>query len=318
VINISSNVGDNCTVNELVCNGRSVNVSTYRGSLSNCYVPSIACSNSLKTNTCSVVELSCQGSSVCDVNSRSFLCRGPQTCLQTVNTTTCTCPIDRNGTDCSVPRSLNCSLDLLSPKPFCDNPYYQDTSDPKADLLDGDPACLVFSLQETAALKYEVDCVFTEPLGDIPPNILAANFSYYILNDNFAVSRPAIWAMRFKIFNFNMLSDSGATTTVVLDKNQMEGDTSLWFNVTLAAIPDKYWSGNRLYAEVAWVQDFLPGGAIQDMLDRRFLDSPDYQGKGTEETPSNVSTILIAVFVPAGFIAIVTIYCVLKQKGYIS
>ncbi len=47
-----------------------------------------------------------------------------------------------------------------------------------------------------------------------------------------------------------MLSDLGASTTVVLEKDQMQGISPLWFNVTLNAVPDKYWAGNRLYAEV--------------------------------------------------------------------
>ncbi len=75
----------------------------------------------------------------------------------------------------------------MSPTPNCGNEYFQDTSDPKANLLDGDPACLVFSLQETAKLQYTVNCRFLEPLGPIPPQVLAANFSYYIENDQVRV-----------------------------------------------------------------------------------------------------------------------------------
>lgn len=77
---------------------------------------------------------------------------------------------------------MTCNFNLIFPHPDCNNPYYQDSSDPKAYLLDGDPACLVFSVQENATLRYVLDCSFTTP-PVITPDIINANFQYWISND---------------------------------------------------------------------------------------------------------------------------------------
>ncbi len=61
-----------------------------------------------------------------------------------------------------------------------------------------------------------------------------------------------------------------------------------------------------------------PAGVSADFLDRRFIDSPDYKGKGSDVATSNVTTILLAVFIPLGVVALITMYCVLKRKGYIT
>jgi hypothetical protein len=87
------------------------------------------------------------------------------------------------GTECNEMRAFNCSLQLLSPPLDCNNPLYKDPNDPKEDLLDRDPPCLIFSLEETAALRYQLGCQFNPPIDDIPPEVQAANFTYYIDSD---------------------------------------------------------------------------------------------------------------------------------------
>jgi hypothetical protein len=77
---------------------------------------------------------------------------------------------------------MTCSLNLESPRPACSTAYYQENDDPKAYLLDGDPACLVFSLDETASLQYSLDCAFTEPVNDTE-----VSFNYYIQNDKVTI-----------------------------------------------------------------------------------------------------------------------------------
>lgn len=112
-----------------------------------------------------------------------FQCRSPSTCQQAVNTSSCICPIDRDSTDCSEFREIECNATLLSPRLVCDNEYYKDKNDPKAHLLDSDPACLVYTLAETVKLQYRIDCAFAKPSA-ISQKILDANFTYWLSNAN--------------------------------------------------------------------------------------------------------------------------------------
>jgi len=108
-----------------------------------------------------------------------------------------------------------------------------------------------------------------------------------------------------KIFNFNILSDTGATTYLTLTKEQMQGSLPVWLNTTqLKEIPDRFWHGNRLYGEIMWMHS--PPGVGGNTLERRFFDSPDYKGQGTQKKPSNKKTIILATVLPiVGIILIV-------------
>jgi len=72
-----------------------------------------------------------------------------------------------------------------------------------------------------------------------------------------------------KIFNFNKLSDQGATTRIELLLEQMVGNQTIKIEVALADIPDKYWFGRRLYLET-----YL-AGRLEGPAHRMFLDVPD-------------------------------------------
>lgn len=75
--------------------------------------------------------------------------------------------------------------------------------------------------------------------------------------------------MRYKIFNFNQLSDNGATmTSNTLTAAQILGDAEVWFNYSLADIPEKYWFARRLYYEL----DFTHGPTTTAI--RGFVDAP--------------------------------------------
>ncbi len=65
------------------------------------------------------------------------------------------------------------------------------------------------------------------------------------------VSQQVDWGVELKIYNFNMLSDSGATFSVLLTKEQMEGTQNYWINTTIDQIPERFWHGSRLYGEVS-------------------------------------------------------------------
>jgi hypothetical protein len=226
----------------------------------------------------------------------------------------CICPVDRNGTDCSQFVPFNCEAELVSPVPNCNNPYYQKQTegDPKFNLLDSDPPCLVFSMDETVRLQYKLNCEFAVNITEnLTPKQLAANFTYWISNDRFSIYEPTTWVVRYKIFNFNILSDSDATVNLALSTDQMQGYKHILFNTTLSAVADKFWAGNRLYAEVGWDRIQKPPGLPRSVLDRRFFDSPEYKGKGNDfATKSDTVTIVVAVVVPIG-IMYVLLRCVI-------
>jgi len=194
----------------------------------------------------------------------------------------------------------------------CNNVNYVDTNDPKAYLLDGDKPCLVFPLSASADLKYMLDCHFTQPIGPISQEVLNANFTYFINTTKFAIYMPTYWSMRFKIYNFNVLSDIGAQTELVLTKEQMEGTEPIWINTTLSKVPSQYWHGNRLYAELLWYQ-VSPATGIS-ILDRRFLDSPDYKTPSSQTKNSNTITIVVSVVVGVIGIAVIVLLIVFRQR----
>jgi len=157
---------------------------------------------------------------------------------------------------------------------------------------------LVFPLWERADLQYSLHCAFTDPITNISPEVIAANFTYYISNDNFSVYQEPGWLMNFKIFNFNVLSDNSAVMQILLTKGQIEGNEPIWFNQTLGDIPDKFWSGNRLYAEIRW--EFARGPVLSErMIIRQFLDSPDYVSPLKIASKSNKTrNIILGVVIP--------------------
>lgn len=78
----------------------------------------------------------------------------------------------------------------------------------------------------------------------------------------------------------------------------MLGQEAIWFNVTLNQVPTRFWHGNRLYMEVSWINSHKPPGIQQNNLDRRFLDSPQYQGIGTEPPASYTTIIVLSIVIP--------------------
>lgn len=302
IINVDNDFNStNCTSNSFVCSGfEFTSIDNFRGNIFNCQAQNLLCSTQNVHNNCDYYKLSCDGDSLCDVSISTFLCNDPNRCYDYVNISTCICPIDRNGSDCSSYRPLSCSLNLMYPKEQCNKQYY--SSDSKSSLLDGDPACLLFGLQDTASLQYNLSCAFQNPNAYIDPRVYEANFTYFIQTPSFSMSTYNSWTLRFKIFNFNMLSDLGATYYELLSVPQMIGNESIWFNVSLPSLSAKYWSGNRLYAEASWDKGQQPNGAVQIVLDRRFLDSLEYKGKGTDYSTSNTVTIVVVTLVAAAIV----------------
>jgi len=281
--------------------------------LGNCSIGKITChSNSSSSSECTRYKFDCNNSSSCSVSYTAPLCKSSTSCQQYLNESYCVCPVDISGTYCQYSRQLTCSMDLNTPTPDCSNPYFENTKDPKDYLLDGDRACLVFPLSEPINMNYHLSCYFTDSIA-ISEEVTAANFSYYVSNSNFSLTYPLIWGIEWKIFNFNRLSDNGQMKKVTLTKDQMTGALPIWFNQTLGEIPDKYWHGNRIYAELSWTDDQKPVVASK-YLGRVFLDSTEKKIKTykTNVTSKNSLAIILGTLLPS--LAIIAILVFVFRK----
>ena len=309
-----------CTTQQMMCNGIEINnMNNFIGPYRNCMLTQIKCKNN-NIDNCTLYEIGCEESADCKIKIDKYKCASNVTCEQRVNISSCICPIDRTNGDCSGSRSLNCTVVLVSPTLNCENNEYvleKQKDDTKANLLDGDPPCLLFKLKETAELQYKLYCKFLNPNETIDPKVLGANFTYFIQNENFSVSTETTWEMKFKIFNFNVLSDNGASFNQELNLNQMVGEESIWFNISIGNVPDRFWAGNRLYGEVSWLKAKRPLGVIRNILDKKFLDSTEYKGKGTDISTSNTLTLVLAIVIPISILILFIIYQVLKRKKFI-
>jgi len=202
-----------------------------------------------------------------DLETRAVYCNGVG--IQGENNT-CNCPLDRQGSSCENYRPFVCNITLLSPPPQCK------VVDPN---LDQDPVCFVYGRKDAVTFEYTMNCYFTDT-----SNIPADNplFNYYVKNgDQFAISRISGQTdpqnnIILKIFNFNILSDIGASIIVPLLPAQYIGDMNIDFNIQIGNIPDKYFAGGRLYFEVSLYTDKQwVSGLAKKSYDRRFIDAPD-------------------------------------------
>lgn len=215
---------------------------------------------------------------------------------------------------------------MTSPRPDCNNPAYSNPSDSKDYLLDGDRACYVFeSLSSTVDLRYRLNCSWyyaNQTNRETDPS-----FTYWLDTPSFKLSAPTYWTMRFKLFNFNRLSDMGATYAVALTRDQLAGSVPARISFELNSIADKYWHGNRIYGELRWNvtrggynangEDFTSKDRLQNRttprqgqntLHRIFLDSPAYTSSSTYSAKTDQTALVVGLI--AGAIALVIIvYC---------
>jgi hypothetical protein len=236
-----------------------------------------------------IIQLVCPNAPQCSVSAVVASCTEQNCASKTVTFPSCICPLDRVGSSCKDYRSLSCRLALEAPLTQCQN----NTSDPYDSLLSGDPVCLVYDLNSTAELTYRLQCSFSPAIA-IPAN---DSFSYYIKTPTMAISEVRNWTVRFKIFNFNVLSDLGAAVFMPLSPAQMVGNDTIMYTVSLKDLPDQYWAGNRLYFEAVFRANSSadprggPAAAPFDLLERRYLDAPDHVApRGTgNNIPSGLS-----------------------------
>jgi len=258
--------GLQCRKDQLYCGNLLINSTDYWKYATNvsngeCHISSSTCNSVTRTNTSLSIECNSQGEQ-CVLKQTT----GANSCTRSLNMSTCQCPDDYVSYSCSVPRSITCTVSLLSPQGHC---LPGPADDSKDHLLDGDRKCYVYKGGDVAILDFNLDCKFTTPPP--PTNV---TFDYWLVSDKFKLSLPQKWNVAQKIFNFNKLSDQGAQTALLLNQQQMIGNQSLTIEVSLSNIPEKYWFGRRLYLETG-LSVVGGGGFLIVHPHRLFLDVPD-------------------------------------------
>jgi len=328
-----TSIRQNCTIKQLSCGVSNTSVfpnsatkkNTYNGSASDCIVKELTCSpdSSLDplTANCTALQPVCSYQQPCDIEEQQFTCQNTSSCNQPLNVSICICPDDFVGDFCDQRRAMNCSLTLLSPIPNCDNELNNLDNSVDDRLLSADRACLVYGINEVVTMHYSLACQFTQAPAPLPANI---SFPYWLNTPKFRLSRPANWTMRFKMFNFNKLSDKGMMMLPSLTQAQLTGAT-IEFRFLLNSVPDRFWAGNRLYLEVGWTRNEVftdeprpPGVPVGHTMDRRFIDSADYHGVGTEEPVDHTKRdIGLGVGIPAA-VLVLTAYLVHRYRARVS
>jgi hypothetical protein len=190
----------------------------------------------------------------------------------------CICPDDYVGNNCEKDRYVSCSASLVSPIPNCDHPIR------KGNENNEQQNCLIFDPQHpNVTLRFNLQCAFLNS-SDINQTLNSLyNFSYVIDNGKveliticiwltflqFRSTKGVIWVLQLKIYNFNALSDPGATFFLDLSTQSLNGTEDIFFNFSLADIPERYWQGNRLYIEMGTsVNNVAPTNYISRLASR--------------------------------------------------
>jgi len=285
----------NCTPSQMLCDGTYQNFATYNGSLALCSFTQLTCNS---TGNCTALELSCPEAPKCTLS--HLPC--PFNCSRMLNTSSCICPDDYSGRFCTTQAQYTCSASLVYPPINCLPPP---TADPKDNLLDGDRKCTVFDDYEgNATLAYHLECAFA-----LPVNYSTGDFTYWAKNDNISISQEVAWALRYKIFNFNLLFDTGASMyTGNLTAEQILGTDLVWFNYSLKDIPERFWYSRRLYYELR----FNPGPSGNTTFWRNFVDAPSRPiSTKTMNTVSTLTYVIIfgSIGVFLGLVGYVSYRC---------
>jgi len=302
---INSNSIQNCTVERLRCSGNVVSGLSYNGSLDNCTIERLLCPSSDSTSKCRHIDMVCNNSPSCYLDSTKFNCENNSTCY---------------GNRCENSRKIDCNLNLTHPKTCNAEKYFQIPADQT--LLDADWPCLYYDLDDRLDLGFNLDCRFVD-LKNISEDVAKQNFTYFMINDKFALFEPANWTLKMKFFNFKRIQDpDSVVVTTTLGVEQMEGLSLIWFNTsTISQIPDKFYTGNRLYLEVGWDLELEHPSYSTRVIERRYIDVVKQRvpygekvlGKGTDWA---LIGILITVALLALSITVVLIrnMCNIKRE----
>jgi hypothetical protein len=311
VVSLVPSLGSgNCSIESFSCPNPTGALVT--GNYSTCVVAGMVCDAESRQNvSCTRVVPVCADAAACQLSPASECadCSGP------LNVSKCVCPLDRYGETCASKVPFTCEANLQKPQKDCKGNlkywFSEDESDNlKLDLLDGDWPCLVYKLNRPGEMEWTINCEFDPGFGypeDFPNSTqeeyAAANFSYALVGPpkadgapRFVLTANDTWALRWKIFNFNRLSDNGeAYDLPMLSADQMTGKQPVYFRTR--TILDKidaqrFWHGNRLYSELSWDDDSKPDGAKR-VLAREFMDNETFtKHKGTElQEPDIAATV---------------------------
>jgi len=208
------------------------------------------------------MQLKCSKSPECTITSDPCNLQ----CNQPMNMSSCICPDDYTGTYCKSRRPFSCSSSLAYPPPHC---LPTTISDPNDYLLDGNRKCIVFDdPNANVSLGYRVQCKFDDTVGLNTTNNEKYNFTYWAKNDNISFTSSVSWTAKHRLYDFNRFSDtSQVRTTHLLTAAELLGDAWVWFNFSLASVPDNFWFARRLYYE------FLIDTGWRTATTQGFIDS---------------------------------------------
>jgi hypothetical protein len=244
----------------------------------------------------------------------------------------CVCPLDFVGDACESKRPFLCAYELVSPPPHCKTAS-GDVEASYGQLADGDPVCFEYKRsQDAPVFTYRLRCAFASSDG-LPAT--ATNDTHrddfdYLAHawdargkHVFAVSNvqnaTADWRLLLKVFNFNKLSDLGASQVAELTAEQIVGADTVSFTLPLASYATHYLSGGRLYFECGLYAalGYWPDGLVRRTHDRRFIDFTDYHGKGYPSLDSSLAGWQIALII-VGVLALIGLaaYVVYRIQEY--
>eukprot|EP01119_Soliformovum_irregulare_P013175 TRINITY_DN3484_c0_g1_i1.p1 TRINITY_DN3484_c0_g1~~TRINITY_DN3484_c0_g1_i1.p1 ORF type:complete len:661 (+),score=106.63 TRINITY_DN3484_c0_g1_i1:60-2042(+) len=269
---------ENCSIESLACidpiakSTLPVDSREISGNLTerSCLIDKMKCQNE---DGCSLVQPVCTGMSTCALNRYSFPCRYPSVCQQSVNSSSCICPIDRWGDHCEKNQSLSCNVSRVEPSQ-CNVPV---PTDVPRKWLSSDWPCLEYSMKSSVQLGFKLKCQFRNDSIIITNETLQANFTYAYQGDGWAISGDEKFGIRTKLINFFRMSEDSQVEIQDVTKDQVEGREIIWYNRTmLSEIPDRFWAGNRLYLEMTWDGEGPPSDDRRDHnLGRIYIDATD-------------------------------------------
>jgi hypothetical protein len=247
----------------------------------------------------------------------------------------CICPLDRSGYGCHNYRHFQCIVGLITPERKCEAPPANEAYG--GIDLDGDYPCFKFSMEDHSSFTYNMTCKFTEPAyKDTVQKNLPTNETYtiylrdgnqtqmtldeiyesytYYLNHNyteiingteqvtgtFTLSKPLEQPLRFKVFNFNTLSDiSGWFDIPLTDTGYYIGQKHLIYRVKFSELNEELFAGDRLYCEVR----IFNVGNLNMPWEKLFIDFTD------RKIPiyTNTRMIVLASVIPSVSIIVIVV-----------
>ncbi|KYQ88681.1 hypothetical protein DLAC_10863 [Tieghemostelium lacteum] len=270
--------GFTCSTNRLVCNGKIIprnQYQNYSNEISNgqCLVKNSRCSG--KNDECLSMNINCDDEGVnCQLKVNSdTTCIGQ--CFGQRNVSSCECPDDFTGRNCAELTPFKCDIVFNSPKPQCTG---------SRDLILTSQDCFSFSLSDQTNFNMNLNCYFDPPVKSSSQS----QFAYWIDTPNFKVSQQDNWIFAMEILNLNRLYNNSLVNTLVLEKDQIIGQKSIWNNRTLSDIPSEYWIAKRVYNEI-----FLGTKYQNKTITRYFIKATDYPSNEPAQASSKKKTILI-------------------------